>query len=106
MALLMFTQTLSGAIFLNFAETIFTNSLKSGIQRYSPFVNVEEVIAAGASAIRDVVAKDELAGVLLAYSKSIDRIFYMAAGLAACSFCFSWGMGWKDIRKKKQLDKE
>jgi len=103
MSLIIFSQTFGGAIFLTFADTIFTNSLKSEIPRYAPSVNPEVVIAAGATAIRNVVAINELAGVLVAYSKSVDRVFYLAAGTAVGCFGFAWAMGWKDIREKKQV---
>lgn len=103
MSLIIFSQTFGSAILLTFADAIFTNSLKSELPRYAPSVNPEVVIAAGATAIRTVVTKNELAGVLEAYAKSVDRVFYLAAGAAVGCFCFAWGMGWKDIRKKKQV---
>ncbi|KAL9065886.1 MAG: hypothetical protein Q9161_007939 [Pseudevernia consocians] len=52
-----------------------------------------------------IVSGTDLAGVLIAYAKSIDRIFYLAAGLGAGCFVFAWGMGWKDLRKKKEVSK-
>jgi hypothetical protein len=103
MSLIMFSQTFGGAVFLSLAETIFSNSLRSELPRYAPSINPEVVIAAGATAIWDAVTKNELAGVLIAYSKSVDRVFYLAAGAAVGCFCFAWGMGRKDIRKKKQV---
>lgn len=51
-----------------------------------------------------VIPADLLGGVLLAYSKSIDRIFYFATGICGISFVFSWFMGWVDIRKKPQTE--
>lgn len=102
MSLIIFSQNFGGAILLTFADTIFTNSLKSELPRYAPSVNPEVVIVAGATAIRTVVTKNELAGVLEAYAKSVDHVFYLTVGAAVCCFCFAWGMGWKDIRKKKQ----
>lgn len=41
-------------------------------------------------------------GVLLAYTDTVDRVFYMTTGLAALTFALSWGMGWRDIRKNQQ----
>ncbi|KAK8041310.1 MFS multidrug transporter [Apiospora phragmitis] len=38
---------------------------------------------------------------LLDPAPSIDRIFYLAAGLAAVCGIFLWGMGWHDVRKKE-----
>ncbi|CAI7653381.1 unnamed protein product [Penicillium pancosmium] len=101
MAILMFTQTLSGAVFLTFADVIFSSGLKTLIPRDAPNADLVAIIAAGATGMRDVVSADDLPGVLKAYAGSVDRVFYMAAALSVVCVAFSFGMGWKDIRKKK-----
>ncbi|KAJ5625559.1 hypothetical protein N7510_001868 [Penicillium lagena] len=101
MSVLIFAQTLSGAVFLTFANVIFDNGLRTLVPQYAPSVDPEALIAAGASGIRNVVAGNNLAGVLRAYCNSIDHVFYMAAALGVGIFASSWGMGWKDVRKKK-----
>ncbi|KAI0843905.1 putative MFS multidrug transporter [Daldinia vernicosa] len=105
MALLMFSQNFGGALFLSFAETIFSNSLKTLIPEYAPSVNPETIINAGATGFRLVISPTEIANVLVAYSKSIDRVFYMTAGMGVLYFVFSCGTGWKDIRKKNEVSK-
>ncbi|KAJ5227232.1 uncharacterized protein N7469_007238 [Penicillium citrinum] len=102
MAILMFMQTLSGAVFLTFDDVIFSTGLKALMPQYAPNANTAAIIAAGATGMRDVTSSDDLSGVLKAYSESINRVFYLAAGLGAVCVIFSFGMGWKDIRKKKQ----
>ncbi|KAH6714975.1 MFS multidrug transporter [Leptodontidium sp. MPI-SDFR-AT-0119] len=100
-SLLMFGHTIGGAVFLTLGQTIFTSSLRVKIPEYAPSVEPNMVIAAGATAIRVVITdKIQLAGVLLAVSRSLNRVFYLTTGAAVGSFCFAWGMGWKDIRKK------
>ena len=42
---------------------------------------------------------------LVAYAKSVDRVFYLTAGAAVGCFVFGWSMGFKDIRKKNQVSK-
>ena len=101
MALLMFSGSFFGALFLSFSDTIFTNSLKSLIPEYAPTVDAQVVINAGASGFRTGLDGDELINVLIAYAKSIDRVFYLIAGASVGCFAFSWAMGWKDIRQKK-----
>jgi hypothetical protein len=102
-SLLVFSQTLAGAVILTIGETLFTSSLKTQIPKYAPGVSVAALIDAGATGIRTLITDPTtLADVLLGYSKSIDRVFYLAIGCsAACAFC-ACGMGWKDIRKKKK----
>ncbi len=86
---------------LSIGETILTNSLRNLVPVYAPGVNAEAVIAVGATGVRELVTNStQLAGVLVAYSKSIDRVFYLAIGCSAACFIFAWPMGNKDIRKK------
>lgn len=105
MALVTFGQTFGGAVFLAIGETILSNQLRVNIPKYAPGVNAAAVIAAGGSgpAVRAAVGSNDpvgLANTLLAYAKSVDAVYWFAAGAAGLMFCVSWGMGWKDIRKK------
>lgn len=102
MALVMFSSTLGGALFLSFSQTILTNSLRKLIPQYAPAVDPAAVIRAGATGFRAFVPAADLHGVLVAYSKSIDRVFYLCAGASAGVFVAAFGMGWKDIRPKKE----
>lgn len=105
MSLLTFTQTLGGAVMLTFAETIFSNSLRSLIPKYAKGVDPEVIVDAGATKIRAVIADPgKLAEVLVAYDKSIDRVFYLAIACSSVGFLFAWGMGWEDIRKKSKTN--
>ncbi len=105
MSFVMFSQSFGAALGLSFAETIFTNSFKTLIPKYAPSVDPQSVIDTGATGFRKVITKTELAGVLIAYAKSIDRVFYLTAGMGVGCFVFAWGMGWKDLRKKKAVSK-
>lgn len=100
MAILNTAQTFGGALALAFSGVIFTASLRNIIPQTAPTVNPEVVIAAGATAFREVVSAEQLPGVLEAFAKSVNRVFYLAAALCVCQFAFSWGIGWKDISKK------
>ncbi|MCJ1299983.1 hypothetical protein MMC08_002777 [Hypocenomyce scalaris] len=100
MSLVIFSQSFAGALFLSFSDTIFTNSLKTLIPIYAPSVSAQTIIDAGATGFQNEVSGANLAGVLIAYAKSIDRVFYLTAGMGVGCFVFAWGMGWKDIRKK------
>lgn len=104
MSLLSFSQTFGGAVFLTLGDTVFTNSLGTAIRTDAPgTVDPAAIVAAGATRIRQVVTDPtQLAGVLAAYSTSVDRVFYLTVGCACACFCCLWGMGWKDIRKKEK----
>ncbi|KAJ5897520.1 hypothetical protein N7504_007808 [Penicillium tannophilum] len=101
MAVLMFTQTLSGAVFLTLANVIFDAGLRSLLPKDAPNADAAAIIAAGATGFRSVVSSEDLPGVLTAYAKSVDYVFYLTAGMGVIMFIFAFGMGWKDVRKKK-----
>lgn len=101
MAILVFSQTFGGALFLSFAQTAFSNGLKDGLHRYAPEVDAGAVINAGATGFRALVGKSSLDGVILAYNQAVSHVFYLAAGCAVCAFVFCLGMGWKNIKKPK-----
>lgn len=105
-ALVTFSQTFAGAMFLSFAATIFTNSLNTLIPEYAPSVSPQQVISAGATGFRSAISDTEMTGLLIAYSKSIDRVFYLATGMAVGCFIASCAMGWKNINKKPEDNKE
>lgn len=105
-ALVVFAQNLGPAIFLSLDEIIFTNGLKQYLPIYAPGVSPELVLTAGATGVRNAVSAAALPGVLQAYTKSIDHVMYLGTGAAGGAFLFAFGMGWVDIRKNKDKNKE
>lgn len=106
MAVLIFCQTFGGSLFLALSQTTFTNSLGKALITFAPDVDVNTLLIAGASAVRDVVDPGSLKGVLLAYNQALNQVFYLTAGTAVASFVFSWGMGWKNVKKEKKAASE
>jgi len=101
MSLVIFGQILGGAVFLTFAETVFTNGLVQALAVYAPEINSQTVIDAGATAVSDIAPSGSLAGVLLAYDQAISHVFYLAAGGAVATFVFCWGMGWEGVKMEE-----
>ncbi|CAI6342285.1 unnamed protein product [Periconia digitata] len=110
LAFLIFAQGISGSVFIIISNTIFTQTLKSTLPMYAPSVSMQDALAAGASsdAIQQLVEghRDELPGVLQAYSESLGNIWLMLMGFACLIFLASFGMGWTDVRKKKEATVE
>ncbi|KFY29990.1 hypothetical protein V494_08341 [Pseudogymnoascus sp. VKM F-4513 (FW-928)] len=101
MSLVVFSQTLGGAVFLTVTQLIFNRSLISGLNRFAPTVDPQIVLTAGVTAVRKVVKLDEVPGVLKAFSWAINKDFYLAAGVSVAAFVLSWGMGWQSIKTNK-----
>ena len=56
-------------------QTVFTNILRSSLHNDVPNVDAEQIIAAGASAVRSVVSEAEFPNVLRAYNHAITTTF-------------------------------
>ncbi|KAI1208403.1 major facilitator superfamily domain-containing protein [Annulohypoxylon truncatum] len=99
MALLLWAQYIGPTIFLTLYNTLFNASLKSLLPKQAPNVDAQAVLSAGARHFRDVVDPRDLYNVLIAYSDSLDRVFYLVASAGVGAFLAAWGMGWRDTRK-------
>lgn len=101
MAFVVWCQYIGPTIFLTLYNTILVTSLRSELDRQAPNASIDGIIAAGATQFRNITSAQDLPVVLVAYSNSLDRVFYLVAAVSAGAWCAAWGMGWNDIRKKK-----
>jgi hypothetical protein len=102
MSVLVFLQNFSAAVMVILSQTIFISGLVELIPQYAPGVHPSAIINAGSTSIDKAVPPNLVDGVLLAYSKSLDHVFYFGAGIAAPPLLFGWFLGWQNI---KNLDK-
>jgi hypothetical protein len=105
MAIIIFWQNIGAATSLIAANAIFSNSLRSELQKRAAQISVspDTIINVGVRSIRDLVSGSELTAVLAAYAKSIDKVMYLGIAVSVAVLVFSPGLGWKDIRKVKEL---
>jgi len=105
MAIIIFWQNIGAATSLIAANAIFSNSLRSELQKRAAQISVspDTIINSGVRSIRDLVSGSELTAVLAAYAKSIDKVMYLGIAVSIAVLVFSPGLGWKDIRKVKEL---
>lgn len=107
-AFLIFQQTFGGAFFLAIGQTLFNSSLEEALRKYAAGVDVQAIIHAGASGVRDVVSAQDLTSVLRAFNESVRHQFYLAAACSSITFFTCLGMGWNKVTKdkaKKEADK-
>jgi hypothetical protein len=71
----MFATYFGGALFVSFAKTIFSNSLISALREFSPQVDAQTIINAGAAGVRGAVSDADLAGVILAFNQALTQTF-------------------------------
>lgn len=103
-AMVVFSQNLSGAVFLSLAEVIFSSSLRQSLSIYAPSANASALIAAGASAadIKGSVPAELLPAVRMAYSDTFSHVMYLATGAACGAFLCAVGMGWVRVNKESR----
>jgi hypothetical protein len=98
-SVLVFLQTLGGAVFVSIAQNVFTNCLISGLTQYAPGFNPKIILNTGATSIRSTIDPKYAAGVTLAYNEALVKTFTVATAMAAISIIGSVTMEWKSVKK-------
>lgn len=100
-AIVIFSQTLGGAIMVSVAQNVNTNQLLSGLARTVPTLNPAIVLRTGATELKNIVPPDMLEGVLIAYNDALTRTFYVAVATAALSIVGAALIEFKSVKVKK-----
>lgn len=104
-ALMMFTQTLSGAIFISVGNNLFLSHLKHNFSLI-PGLDVGSVASVGATELQGSVPLNLLPQVLAAYNDALKAAFYLATAMASLTIIGSLGMEWKSVKGKQQRPTE
>lgn len=100
-AVIMFSQTLGGAVFISVAQNVFTNELLANIEQVVPGLNPEIVLATGATSLKNVIPKQFLPQVQVAYNDAIMDTFYVAVATSVLSMVAAVFWEWKSVKGKK-----
>lgn len=99
--LLMFWQTLGGALFVQAAQSAFSNTLVQSLTEYAPGLSPAAVVAVGATEIRKTFHDADLAGVLHAYMDGLKVAFALTIALSGCSVIIGLFTPWINIKRKQ-----
>ncbi|KAJ7909119.1 major facilitator superfamily transporter [Mycena leptocephala] len=99
-SIIMFTQTIGGALFISIAQNVFTNKLVSGLTHHVPGVSPLLVLSAGATSLKKLVPAEELAAVLVVYNEALITCFYVAVAMASLSLFGALAVEWRSIKGK------
>ncbi|KAJ0423131.1 major facilitator superfamily domain-containing protein [Aspergillus carlsbadensis] len=102
--IVMFMQTLGGALFVSVAQNLFHNRLLT-LLRGVQGVDVGRVVDAGAAGFRDVVDAEVLGIVLERYSSAITYSFYAALALGLVAILGVLPMQWIPLNRKVGMGK-
>lgn len=100
-AVVVFTQTLGGSLFVSVSQNVFSNKLVEYVGEYVPGLDPATVLAAGATSIQKIIPSEYLDGVTLAYNDALMQTFLVSAALAAVSIVGSAFMEWRSVKGKK-----
>jgi len=99
-AVLIFLQTLGGALFVSIGQNVFTNKLTQGLAEYAPQLDPAIILSTGATSIQYTDPK-YLAGVTLAYNNALTTAFTVSAAMASISILGSASIPWLSVKGKK-----
>ncbi|KAJ7764880.1 DHA14-like major facilitator [Mycena metata] len=99
-SLIMFAQTLGGALFVSVGQNIFTNKLASGLASNVPGVDPSIVLNAGATSLRDSIDPQYLSAVISVYNDALVNAFYVSVAMACLSLAGALTMEWKSVKGK------
>ena len=100
-SVMMFTQTLGGALMISVAQNIFTNSLLKNLAAGVPNVDPRIVLSTGATSLAKAIGTKDLAQVLLAYNGAIMQTWYVSVAMSSLTILGSLAMEWKSVKGKK-----
>ncbi|KAL6249510.1 hypothetical protein RBB50_003363 [Rhinocladiella similis] len=100
-ALMMFSQTLSGSIFVSVSNNLFDNNLSQELAGISG-IDIGAVVKVGATELRAMVPNRLLPQVLVAYNAALRTTFYTATALATVGIIGAVLMEWVSVKKDEK----
>lgn len=100
-SVIIFLQTLGGALFVSIGQNVFSNKLVEGLKLYAPDIDPAIVLKTGATSIQQSIDKASLPGVTLAYNNALTQTFLAAAIMAALTIIGSLAIPWDSVKGKK-----
>ncbi|ETI28818.1 hypothetical protein G647_01270 [Cladophialophora carrionii CBS 160.54] len=104
--LLMFCQSLGGALFIAVGQSVFSNGLVEGAAKYAPDLDPQFLLRTGATAIRSALEQSgmegELRQAIQAYVYALKDCYRVSVAVSCVAFIASCLLEWKNVKKAKQ----
>ena len=100
-AIMMFCQTLGGALFISVGQNVFTNQLMKNLSSVVPELDAKVVLIVGATELKHVIDPKYLPGVLTAYNTTLTQTFYVSVACGAMSIAGAAFVEWKSMKGKQ-----
>jgi hypothetical protein len=99
-ALIIFFQSLGGALFVSTGHTVFGNALTKGLIKNVPEINPADVVHAGATTFRDLFESRFIDGIVTAYNDALNEAFYVSAATASAAILGAVLVSWRSVKGK------
>ncbi|KAL1602687.1 hypothetical protein SLS60_006107 [Paraconiothyrium brasiliense] len=99
-AIVLFAQGLSGAIFVSVANNVLRNELAQNLVKLK-IPNVSEILAAGATDVRELVPEAFRLPLTEAYNDALSKVFIMAIPFCGIALLFALWLPWVSVKKKQ-----
>ncbi|KAF2734738.1 putative efflux pump antibiotic resistance protein [Polyplosphaeria fusca] len=98
-AVIMFFQTLGGAILVSAAQAGFANDLVKTVRKKIPGIDAGRVVAAGAIEYRHIFPPDTISRILESYMEGITTVFIIILVVSSVSVLASLLVPWTNIKE-------
>ena len=99
-SVLIFLQTLGGALFVSVGGNVFNNKLVSYLAKDVPGIDPQIVLNTGATSIQKTIDKSLLGGVTQAYNDALTQTFLVATVLSALAIIGALCIEWRSVKLK------
>ncbi|KAF2112411.1 MFS transporter [Lophiotrema nucula] len=99
-AIMMFSQTLGGALFISVGQNVFTNQLMKNLKSVVPDLDPAIVLRVGATELKNQIQPQFLKGVQTAYNLALTQTWYVSVATGAISIVGAAFVQWKSMKGK------
>jgi hypothetical protein len=100
-SVIVFLQTLGGALFVSVSQNVFTNKLVHYVAEYLPQIpDPSFILGVGATGVRDAVAPALVPALKQAYNDALTQTFIVFTALSAVSLLGALVVEWKSVKGK------
>ena len=92
-------QSLGGAIFISVGNTVLLNELYDAAL---PDVDIDAVVAAGATGFRTLVPEERIADLLNVYNEALRKVFLMGIVCSGLAFIAALGLEWRSLKGERR----
>ena len=77
-AMMVFFQTIAGAVFVSVAQSLFANKLLEAVPKFAPGVSPAQVVATGATELRSTFSPEQLVGIVQSYMAGLKDAYILS----------------------------